>query len=46
MTNYDQFIKILYFAIVKEIYSERGIKDQDHDLVRKAFEKEYEKISR
>ena len=32
--------------VVKEVYSERGIKDQDHELVRKAFEKEYEKVMR
>ena len=33
-------------SIVKEIYKERGIKDCDHELVRKAFEKEEEKVLR
>lgn len=28
------------------MFKERGVKDQDHDLVRKAFEKEYEKVQR
>ena len=32
--------------LVKEIYKERGIKDCDHDLVMKAFEKENEKVQR
>lgn len=32
--------------LVKEIYGERGIKDQDHDLVRKAWTAEFEKVSR
>ena len=36
----------MFLFIVKEIYNERGIKDQDHELVRKAFEKEYEKVMR
>ena len=31
---------------IKEIYKERGIKDCDQDLVKKAFETEYEKIMR
>ena len=39
-------ISTLVSTIVKEIYNERGIKDQDHELVRKAFEKEYEKVQR
>ena len=29
---------------IKEVYDEQGIKMEDHDLVRKAFEKEYEKV--
>ena len=29
---------------IKEIFDERGIKNEDHDLVRKAFEKENEKV--
>ena len=31
---------------VKEIYKERGIKDCDHELIKKAFEKEEEKVMR
>mmetsp|Transcript_47859 Transcript_47859/g.63292 ORF Transcript_47859/g.63292 Transcript_47859/m.63292 type:complete len:97 (-) Transcript_47859:1151-1441(-) len=31
---------------IKEIYKERGIKDCDHELVKKAFEKEEEKVLR
>ena len=37
---------VFQFKIVKEIYNERGIKDQDHDLVRKAWTAEFEKVSR
>ena len=29
---------------IREIFDERGIKVEDHDLVRKAFEKEHEKV--
>lgn len=29
---------------IKEVFDEQGIKMEDHDLVRKAFEKEYEKV--
>ena len=31
---------------VKEIYNERGIKDIDQELVRTAFDKEFEKVAR
>ena len=33
-------------AQIAELYKERGVKDQDHELVRKAFEKENEKVQR
>ena len=36
----------LFHLSVKEIYKERGIKDCDHELVKKAFEKEEEKVLR
>ena len=29
---------------IKEVFDEQGIKMEDHDLVRKAFEKENEKV--
>ena len=29
---------------IKEVFNERGIKMEDHDLVRKAFEREHEKV--
>ena len=37
---------VCFSSLVKEIYKERGIKDCDHELVRKAFEKEEEKVAR
>ena len=33
-------------AVVKEIYKERGIKDCDHELVKKAYDAEEQKVLR
>ena len=39
------YLKQLFSAVlVKEIYKERGIKDCDHDLVKKAWDKEDDKV--